>query len=171
MNKEQFAVVAAEIRSLWPKERMLDNKIAMSTWYELLQDLSYEQARAAVHRHASTSKWPPTIADIRHQSVAMQDESTDWGKAWGSVVKAIGRFGYTREAEALDSLDELTRDTVSKLGWMQICQSDQQDLMSIRANFRMLYEQGRTAAREQAMLPQGLQQRIKVITGGELLLE
>lgn len=171
MNREQFVALATEIKSLYPKERMLENKIAMNTWYELLQDLSYEQARAALHRYASTSKWPPTIADIRHQVVEIQDESSNWGEAWKSVLKAVGRFGYMREREALDSMDELTRETVRRLGWKMICQSEQTELTAIRANFRMIYEQDQSEARERAMLPTGLQQKINQLTGNPKMIE
>lgn len=168
MDKEQFAIFTAEIQGLYPRENLFPNPVAMSAWYELLQDLEYELARAALHRHASTSPFPPTVADIRRQAVSMVDESEDWGKAWQAVIKAVGRYGSYREAEALESMDELTRQTIQRLGWKQICQSEQTELAAIRANFRMIYEQIQTAAREEAQLSDKLKSAIERITGAEV---
>ena len=65
------------------------------------------------------------------------------------------------EAEALESMDELTRQTVNRIGWQNICQSELDEQTAIRANFRMMYEQSQGKERENAQLPAELKQRIE----------
>lgn len=168
MQFDEFKKLAKGMKSIWTKKDFLPDKYALEIWYGLLKDLPYEQASLAVTRYAATSNWPPTPADIRRQVVMINDESTDWGEAWGTVLRAIGRFGMYREAEAMDSLDELTRDTIRRLGWKQICTSDQDELTAIRANFRMIYEQSQDKAKETAQLPDSVKKAIaRIGKGGE----
>ena len=51
---------------------------------------------------------------------------------------AIRRYGSYREVEALESLDELTRATVERLGYRSLCLSEEIEMD--RANFRRVYE-------------------------------
>ena len=168
MTFEEFKTLAKAMKSIWTRPEFLPDKYALKIWYELLKDLPYEQVNIAIQKHAHTNKWPPTPADIREHVVTMQDESTDWGQAWKQLTRAIGRFGTYREGEALESMDELTRETTKRLGWKMICQSEQTELTAIRANFRKIYEQMQQEERDKARLPQSLQQSIARITGREL---
>lgn len=165
MTFEEFKKVAKGMKSIWTQQAFLPDGEAVKIWHELLKDLPYEQVSMAVTRYASTSNWPPTPADIRKQVVVINDESTDWGVAWQAVVRAIGKYGTHRETEALESMDEMTRRAISRLGWRQICQSEQSELTAIRANFRMIYEQIQTHEREEAQLPQALKNKIAKLTG------
>lgn len=54
-------------------------------------------------------------------------------------MKAIGNFGSYREEEALESMSEITRKAVKKLGFRNICLSE--NSTADRANFRTIYEQ------------------------------
>lgn len=168
MTFEEFKTLAKAMKSIWTRTEFLPDKYALKIWYELLKDLPYEQVNIAIQKHAHTNKWPPTPADIREHVVIMQDESTDWGQAWKQLTMAIGRFGTYREGEALESMDELTRETTKRLGWKMICQSEQTELTAIRANFRKIYEQIQSEERDRAKLPQSLQQSIARLTGREL---
>ena len=54
-------------------------------------------------------------------------------------MRAVSRFGMYNQAEALESLDELTRKCTKRLGFGNICTSE--NITADRANFRMIYEQ------------------------------
>ena len=70
------------------------------------------------------------------------------------------------EAEALESMDEITRQAVKRLGFKNLCLSESQ--MTDRANFRMIYEQVAERKKKEAQLPESLRlelNKIKMIDG------
>ena len=163
MKYEEFVKLAKGMKSIWTKQDFIPDKDSAMMWYSLLKDLPYEHASVAIQRYAMTNKFPPTPADIREQIVTIGDDSIDWGEAWGNVLKAVSRYGYANEAEALDSMDDLTRRAVKSLGWKNICQTEIDEQMALRANFRMIYEQSKDKERTEAKLPVDLKQRIDAI--------
>lgn len=168
MLYDQFKVLVKGMKSIWTQGTFLPDRNAVAIWYELLKDIPYEHASVAVQRYASTNTWPPTPADIRKQVVDIQDDSTDWGAAWQTVIRAIGRYGMYGESEAIASMDDMTRKTIRRLGWKMICESEQKELTAIRANFRMIYEQMQRNEREQAQLPDTLKQKIEQIANEQM---
>lgn len=171
MKYDEFVTLVKVMKSIWTKPDFLPDKESVNVWYALLKDLPYEQVKMAVQKYAITNKWSPTVADIREQVVGINDTSTDWGDAWGNVLKAVSRFGYMNEAEALDSMDELTRRCVKSLGWQTICQSELDEQTAIRANFRMMYESAQGRARDDAKLPTELKTAIENQQGVKQLEE
>lgn len=141
MTGKEFAVFVAAIKNFFPKEdTLLATTEAVSLWYEMLNDIPYDVATAALKRYISTNKWSPTIADIREQAALVQNgETADWGEGWDEVMTAISRYGMYRQAEALDSMSDMTRECVKRLGFQNLCLSENQ--MQDRANFRMIWEQ------------------------------
>lgn len=164
MTKQEFGSIVSVIRGVYRDKTFLTDKEVKELWFEMLKDIPYEQAKSAVMKHAMTSKWTPTIAEIREQVVDIQADRTDWGDGWKEVLMAIRRFGYSAEKEALESMSPMTREVVSRLGWKQICNSDQDDLTAIRANFRMMFEQKKATSKEEMQLPQGFLEKAKSIT-------
>ena len=140
MNTKEFALLAAAIRTYYPKENILPNQQAMELWYRELQDIPYAVAEAGLRQWVSINKWSPTIADIREMVSTVQHGSIpDWGEGWEQVLKAIRMFGMYRIEEAMDSFDPITRQCVERLGFRNICMSE--NINHDRANFRMIYEQ------------------------------
>ena len=88
----------------------------------------------------------------------MLGELPDWGEGWEQVLKAIKDFGYMRPKEAMDSFDDITRECVKRLGFINICKSE--NISVERANFRQLYEQIANRQRDAVKLPIGLQRQI-----------
>lgn len=140
MTQNEFGIIAAALKTYYPKEKLLPDKAAVELWYEELKDIPYDVAQAAIRKWVSTNKWSPSIADIREYAVSSANgDSKDWGKAWDEVVTAIRQFGYCRCMEALDSLSGITRETVDRIGFRTLC--DSENIAVDRANFRMIYEQ------------------------------
>lgn len=164
MTKQEFGSIVSVIRGVYRDKTFLTDKEVKELWFELLKDIPYEQAKSAVMKHAMTSKWTPTIAEIREQVVEIQADATDWGDGWKEVLMAIRKHGYRNENEALSSMSPMTREVVKRLGWDQICNSEQDDLTAIRANFRMMFEQKRNTAKEEMQLPVGFKEKAKSIT-------
>lgn len=140
MDKKEFSMFAMAIRTYYPKENILPNQQAMELWYRELQDIPYPVAEAGLRKWVSINKWSPSIAEIREMASNVKSGSIpDWGDGWEQVLMAIRRYGSYRETEAMASLDELTRQCVKRLGFRNICLSE--NINQDRANFRMIYEQ------------------------------
>ena len=56
-------------------------------------------------------------------------------------------------------MDDITRQVVKRLGWKDLCESE--NLMQDRANFRIVYEQEQKRVSEKAMLPPKLKNQIE----------
>ena len=154
MDKKEFSMYAMAIRTYYPKESILPNQQAMELWYRELQDIPYDVAEAALRQWVATNKWSPSIADIREMASTVQHGSIpDWGDGWEQVLMAIRKFGTYRIPEAMESFDPLTKQCVERLGFRNICMSE--NINQDRANFRMIYEQlaERKAKEQQMSLP------------------
>lgn len=139
MSEKEFEMIAAAIKASYPNANVLPDKFAMRLWYEMLCDLDYSIAQNAVKEHISVSPFPPKIADIRQKCAdRMVPQIGDWGEAWGEVEHAIRYFGYMREKEALESMSEITRKVVRRMGWRNICMSE--NVVADRAHFSQIYD-------------------------------
>lgn len=167
MTKKEFAIFASALRTFYPKENILPNEQALELWFNQLQDIPYQVANVVLSKWVATNKWSPSIADIREQAAGLTNgNAKDWGEAWQEVLKAINAYGSYREDEALESLDVTTRKVVKRLGFKNICLSD--NIAADRANFRMIYEQEQTRQKQDAQLPPRLK---ALISNMPMLLE
>lgn len=142
MTKEEFGKIATGLKASYPNQTILNTPDTMEWWYSMLKDLDYSVTAQAVTKWVSTQKFPPTISEIRQavMEVAL-GEIPDWGQAWFEVKYAISLYGYTRPQEALNSMSEITREVVKRMGWMTLCMSSVENEQTDRAQFRMMYEE------------------------------
>jgi len=155
MERKEFALFASALRTYYPKEKLLPNEQAMDLWFKQLQDIPYKLAELTLNKWVATNKWPPTIADIREQALGItQGTAKEWGEAWREVLNAVHCYGSYQQLEAMESLDELTRQAVKRVGYMSICMSE--NIATERANFRMVYEQLLQRQKQDAQLPQNI---------------
>lgn len=140
MTKKEFATFAAALKTYYPKEQLLPNKEAMELWFRQLQDIPYIVAEAALNKWVATQKWSPTIAEIREMAASViNGEKLLWSDGWEQVLMAIRKYGMYAIPEAMASFDEITKQTVKRLGFKELCMSE--NSMQDRANFRMIFEQ------------------------------
>lgn len=152
MNKSEWIKTALVLKTAYEKDGFLGAPEKVNVWYEMLKDLDGERVAAAAMKHICTQKWPPTIAEIR--ALAVPNETKPWGEAWEDVLRAIRLYGIYDERGALDSMEPQTKATVKRLGWKNLCISE--NVAVDRANFRMIYEADQEEAKRQAVLPEGL---------------
>ena len=165
MTYEEFKRLAKGMKSIWTDPKFLPDRYSIELWYEMLKDLTYEELGTAIQVHATKSKWLPTIAELREAVLVPKAGLKDWSEGWEQVVRAIGKYGAYQEWEALKSMDRITMLTVKRLGWKQICQSEQDTIPAIRANFRMIYEQMSEDTKEQVMLPGDVKGKLDMLAG------
>lgn len=170
MNTKEFSMFAMAIRTYYPKENILPNQQAMELWYRELQDIPYDVIEAGLRQWVATNKWSPSIAEIREITSTVQHGSIpDWGEGWEQVLKAIRMYGSYRIQEAMDSFDPITRQCVERLGFRNICMSE--NINHDRANFRMIYEQLQERKKKDLQLPFTVKQKILEIRNSGLLIE
>lgn len=159
MNKKEFAILASALRTYYPKEKLLPNEQAMELWFNQLKDIPYQVAETALNKWVAINKWSPSIADLREQaSEIVNGALPEWGDGWEQVEKAIRFYGVYRATEALESMDELTRETVKRLGFNNICLSE--NPQADRANFRMIYEQLAERKKTNDQIPENIKMLI-----------
>ena len=158
MTFEQFKVLVKGMKAVYTSSNFLPDADSVKVWYELLKDIPYELANISIQRHMATNKFPPTVAEIREGVVKCVTKPTDWASGWEQVRKAISKYGIYRAQEAYDSMDDITQSVVKRLGWKEICESE--NYMHDRANFRMTYEQEQARQKETAVLTAELNRQI-----------
>lgn len=168
MTDQEFEMLSLAIKAAYPNSNVLPDKYAMKTWYRSLADIDFQVAENAVWEHINTSVFPPSIAEIREKCAnRLCPMVTDWGEAWEEVQGAIRRYGSYREVEALESLSRLTAVVVRRMGFLNLCQSD--NPIADRAHFQRIYEGLLAKERCLAQLPEfvreGMDRLIDMNTG------
>lgn len=158
MTKSEFMKLASAIKTYFPRFETLPNAEALELWFNELKDLPYQIAVTALRKYVNTpgNRFPPTIADFREMAAQMIDNDLvpDWAAGWAQVMRAIGTYGMWNPDAAIESMDAITRECVKRLGWKELCMSE--NPTADRANFRMIYEQVQRKKVEAAALPAGL---------------
>ena len=151
MTFDEFKILAKGMKSVYTRENFLPDADSIKIWFSMLKDIPYEVLNVAIQKYMMTNKFAPTIADLRElASETMQGQITDWGDGWEQVLKAIRVYGSYNAGAALDSMDAITRKCVERLGFREICMSE--NISVERANFRMLYEQIANRQKEDSKL-------------------
>lgn len=105
MTREEFKPIAAGLREIYRKDKLLDTKESFSIWYEMLKDLDYETASMAAQMYMMTEHFPPVPADIRAKAAELMDDHSEMtgAEAWALVMNAIrnGSYGYHEEFQRL----------------------------------------------------------------------
>lgn len=168
MTMDEFSKIAKGMKAVYAYADFLPDEDALNMWFALLGDLPYKVAAAAVKQYMLTNKRTPTVAHIREIATEiMYGASPDYGDGWEQVQRAIRRYGYYNEAAALDSLDPLTRKCVERLGFRNLCTSE--NPVADRANFRNIFEQYAQRERREQQLPDSLKLMIGDLSAQKLL--
>ena len=159
MTKKEFSMFAMALKTYYPRETLLPNEQAIELWFFQLQDLPYKVAEASLNKWVALNKWSPSIADIREvASGLMNGEQADWSEAWESVLHAIDYYGSYRPSEAMESLPPMTREAVKRIGFYNLCNSE--NISADRANFRQIYTTLAERERQRAQIPEPLKELI-----------
>ena len=138
MDRSEFAMIVAALKNYYPTDNLLADNTAVELWYRQLGDLDYKIAEAALLMWVSTEKWPPSIAEFREKAADVYyGEVPDWSEGWEQVVRAVRKYGSWDPDAAYEMFDGLTLETVRRLGYVNICVSENWNVD--RANFRQIY--------------------------------
>lgn len=75
MQKSEFLEIVNLIRDLCNRPDFLREQKGFDAWYEVLSDIPFDQCREALMRHVKSSRYLPTIADLREPGRRMYEFS------------------------------------------------------------------------------------------------
>lgn len=139
MTQFQTAKLVAVLLAAYPQALWGDGTPLL--YERMLADLDAAVAKAAVEQLIATSRYLPTVAEIRAACVELTVGPRRFGaEAWGEVLTAIGRFGH-RRTPGVDFKfgDTNTTRAVIAFGWRHLCSSE--NPIADRARFIELYDQ------------------------------
>lgn len=149
MTEVEVRKLVAVLLGAYPATRMAPNT---ATVYErMLRDLDYPAANAAVERLLATSKFMPSVAEIRESVLSLTTgDQRPGGDGWGDVLDAVGRWGvYRIPGRDFQFADPVVAQCVTSLGWEEICNSENQQ--ADRARFIELYERHAKTTRQKQL--------------------
>jgi hypothetical protein len=161
MTFDEFKTLAKGLKSAYTTPNFLPDEYSVKVWFKFIEDLPSDLATMAVQKYISTNKFPPTIADIRGMVADMMTGSSDWSESWKQVTRCIALYGMPSESKAYDVMDEYTREAVKRLGWKNLCMSQNQT--ADRANYRMVYEAIIREKKDQLSVPENLRLKMENI--------
>ena len=138
VSKQEFATLVLAMQAMYGDE-FIGTEEVMDVWFALLHDLDYQILSKALQKHMLTNKFKPTVAELREiYADLICPVISDWSEGWEQVSKAIGHYGMYRTEEAMESFDEVTREAVKRLGFQNICLSE--NIVADRARFAEIYQ-------------------------------
>lgn len=144
--------------------------LKINMWHESLKDIPYEICDIAVRKLIETNDFAPKISEIRRCAVEMcTDEQKTVAEAWQDVKRAIKHFGRNEEEKALASLDATTRAVVKGFGFIDICNSENMDV--IRSNFIRAYASQLEREKSNVGVSIGVARQIEQIRSGDWVNE
>lgn len=191
MTKSETVQLFAIIKSLFPRDDSFKNatKDMVDAWAEMLGDIPFDHAKAAVKAAVATSPFPPSIAEIRDYATRLTaPKRLSADEAWGIASECIRKYGLQtrrtspeietvtvvrfgdpvsinpsgREYEAKFHCPPEVWKMLKHMGYADIVKSDNPDV--VRGQFLKAWGAHDTEAKEQRVL--GIVPEIlKAITG------
>lgn len=150
MTPLERAQIVGILAAAYPGARLTEATLVL---YEaMLADLDEKLARDAVGRLIATSKFLPTIAEIREAAINLTLGQPRAGlEAWNDVLMAIRRTGYVGVPTFEDPL---VAECVRLMGWRNLCLGETPEGVD-RARFCELYAELQRKQRQQEVSEPG----------------
>lgn len=170
MNKKEIINLLGIATANFPTMQERDMKPTAILWEKSLSDIPYEVAEKSLLKVLSTSRFFPTIAEIREASVQLtQPRQIDAIEAWGIIIQAIRKYGHYREKEGMDSLPPDVREMAKQFTWRELCLNENPD--TLRAQFRMAWETQAKRTKETKSLPTEVRQMLEGVSSSMKMIE
>jgi len=162
LTKQEIGALLALATANFPSMQEKDMRPTANLWSEMLSDIPFDIAKAALIKVLATARFWPTVAEIREAAASIANPGIlTPAEAWGQVIKAVQEFGYYRSGEGMATLDQTVQKAVKAFGgFREICMSENIDVT--RAQFMRIYEQYASREKEMAVLPES----VKTFLGG-----
>lgn len=165
MNREETTQILIILASNYPfySEQMSEkgkSDILVKTWQSCFNDIPYEVVANAVKKTMLTSKYPPTISEVRKQAIGMINPPTQKTaiEAWNEAYEMICNGLYMTEEEFKQHSPEIRNffGNVRQVKELAQCDTDTVNTVT-KGQFLKQYEIITQREQEQKILPQQMQ--------------
>lgn len=158
MTRDEVKTILATMSAVYPPNLMPSvTELTVNVWFQLMQDVQYQDAQNAVGAWLTTEKYPPTIADIRERLFRTESVSPD--QAWSNFISAVRKFGHTEKDLARDRLGDLW--SIVGNDWMYYCTLPEDQIPNERSRFMRIFAAHQTKEKERAQIPAGIRDRLE----------
>ncbi len=144
MTKPEAARLVALLKAAWPRQELAPETIRL--YAEMLVDLDADAAGAAVREAMTSSRFFPSIAEIRQLVAERHANLPPAAEAWEEVVRGMRQASYDCQGwrDYPRWTCEPIKRAVDAIGLYELCNTD--NLPTVRAQWLRLYEQFRAEA-------------------------
>lgn len=147
LSLEIYGSGMALLGSVFEKiNKVVENETVAEQWYRLLQDLTDNEFMYAVESILKTSKFSPTIAEIREKAWEYSHKEELTGEqAWEIVLRDVREKGWYREPKYENPILERTKNAIT---WEALCDISSEQLSILRRHFIDIYNEIRSTQKE-----------------------
>lgn len=155
MKNEEAGALVALAAANFPHIQEKDLGPTVALWREMLSDLPFDLAKAALIKVLVTAKFWPTVAEIREAAAELsRPAALTPAEAWAQVITAI------RKDWKPDQLHPTVREALVGFGGLdRVGMSENIDV--IRGQFLKVYEQYAYREKEHVLLPPSVRQLVE----------
>ena len=122
-------------------------ELMVAAWHDILLDVPYDAAWAAIKRLAS-QQFPPPVGLIRDEANAISGKPVlDAEQAPGEVLRLVKKWGWPNEAAAIAEAEEIDPALMYAInaigGWLEVCKEPDPMTSSTRAQIREAFKRGK----------------------------
>lgn len=147
----------------------------VAVWADIFSEDNAGLVGLAVKQHISTSKWPPSIAEIRELMTRIQHpDIIPPDEAWAVVAKYLSVAGEYCHRDYHRELPAAIAETIDAIGYGQLyamhvayARGSASKAGLDRVAFLQAYEEKVERQRKQAMLPPALRERIEAVSAAQ----
>lgn len=166
MNKKETTQIITFLAGNYSSisEKTIEQKrIMLNTWQECLGDLDYNVVLQAVKKTIISSKYMPTISEIRKNAIELinPNEKRTGIEAWEEAYKMICNGTYMTQEEFDTHSDEVKRFFGSTTQLKAYSTNTDFNMDVVRSNFLKQYDILIKRKEEMQILPQNMQNMIQ----------
>lgn len=136
MTREEFLQGITFLNIAYQKDMTQDQ---VAVWYSFFENDSIDVFQKAIKTVCATSRFFPSIAEIKAAMAESDLNRLSSDQAWNNVQYAISRYGYYQPEKAMESLTPEEQATVKSLGGFQkLCQQENNEWL--RKDFCKIYD-------------------------------
>lgn len=177
MTYEDTIKLIGSAAMAYPSMHDKDLPALARSWYPMLADLDCGTVEIAMMQLVATSKFMPSVAEVRERALSLAHPSLpDAEAAWAEVLRQMRYTGWARTPQWSDPAIGEAVDAAWG-SWPDACRSVMQETLGVdRAHFIRIYESLTKTRREATLLPPGssveqarrlLVQQMKSLPGGD----
>lgn len=158
MTREETSKILTIIKSVYSSfckdYSESDLMIAIDTWHKMLKDEKYLTVSTAVMMIIATSKFAPTVADVKEKIYELANpDILSLNDAWLCVRRAIQNSTYNYQEE-FEKLSEESKKVVGNAYQLKIWASENENTIDtvISSNFQKAYKAETESKKNKYML-------------------